>query len=128
MRHEPLSPIKKLMCKNNGFQNLLILLIVVLSNTLFLFQRHNCTVNRRYNDFVAFHDMLLLRFPYRLIPTLPPKKLMGGRFLRFHHSLLWLSSLLNEIRVVIKFFECLFWSRRSKWRITRIISHKIYGV
>ncbi|XP_068674297.1 sorting nexin-8-like [Montipora foliosa] len=41
-------------------------------------RRHNCTVNRRYNDFVAFHDLLLLRFPYRLIPTLPPKKLMGG--------------------------------------------------
>ena len=44
------------------------------------FQKHNCTVNRRYNDFVAFHDMLLARFPYRLIPTLPPKKLMGGMF------------------------------------------------
>ncbi|KAL9956859.1 hypothetical protein ACROYT_G038406 [Oculina patagonica] len=41
-------------------------------------RRHNCTVNRRYNDFVAFHDMLLLRFPYRLIPALPPKKLMGA--------------------------------------------------
>ncbi|RMX44458.1 hypothetical protein pdam_00010065 [Pocillopora damicornis] len=40
--------------------------------------KHNCTVNRRYNDFVAFHDMLLARFPYRLIPTLPPKKLMGA--------------------------------------------------
>ena len=46
--------------------------------TFVLFQKHNCTVNRRYNDFVAFHDLLLLRFPYRLIPTLPPKKLMGG--------------------------------------------------
>lgn len=41
-------------------------------------KKHNCTVNRRYNDFVAFHDMLLARFPYRLIPTLPPKKLMGA--------------------------------------------------
>ena len=47
--------------------------------TFVLFQKHNCTVNRRYNDFVAFHDLLLLRFPYRLIPTLPPKKLMGGK-------------------------------------------------
>ena len=50
-----------------------------------LFQRHNCTVNRRYNDFVAFHDMLLSRFPYRLIPTLPPKKLMGGMFRNQKH-------------------------------------------
>ncbi|KXJ27091.1 Sorting nexin-8 [Exaiptasia diaphana] len=41
-------------------------------------RRHNITVNRRYNDFVAFHDVLLQRFPYRLVPKLPPKKLMGA--------------------------------------------------
>ena len=46
-----------------------------------LFQRHklHCKIAVT-NDFVAFHDMLLSRFPYRLIPTLPPKKLMGGMF------------------------------------------------
>ena len=35
-------------------------------------------VLRRYNDFVAFQEVLLLRYPYRMIPRLPPKKLMGG--------------------------------------------------
>ena len=29
--------------------------------------------------------MLLSRFPYRLIPTLPPKKLMGGMFRNSKH-------------------------------------------
>ncbi|EDO31495.1 predicted protein [Nematostella vectensis] len=41
-------------------------------------QRHNLTVSRRYNDFVAFHDLLISRFPYRMVPKLPPKKLMGA--------------------------------------------------
>lgn len=36
-------------------------------------------VYRRYNDFVAFHDLLLARFPYRLIPKLPPKKMGGNK-------------------------------------------------
>lgn len=36
------------------------------------------TVLRRYNDFLAFQEMLMMRFPYRLIPRLPPKKMMGG--------------------------------------------------
>ncbi|XP_032226562.2 sorting nexin-8 [Nematostella vectensis] len=40
--------------------------------------RHNLTVSRRYNDFVAFHDLLISRFPYRMVPKLPPKKLMGA--------------------------------------------------
>ena len=43
------------------------------------FQRYKTTVLRRYNDFVAFYELLLLRFPYRMIPRLPPKKMMGGR-------------------------------------------------
>lgn len=35
-------------------------------------------VYRRYNDFVSLHELLLARFPYRLIPKLPPKKIVGG--------------------------------------------------
>lgn len=34
-------------------------------------------VHRRYNDFVAFYELLLCRFPYRIIPKLPPKKMVG---------------------------------------------------
>jgi hypothetical protein len=43
-----------------------------------VFQHNKSTVLRRYNDFVAFQEVLLLRFPYRMVPALPPKKLMGG--------------------------------------------------
>ncbi|XP_023221676.1 sorting nexin-8-like isoform X1 [Centruroides sculpturatus] len=41
-------------------------------------QRYKSVVQRRYNDFVALHELLLQRFPYRLIPQLPPKKVMGA--------------------------------------------------
>ena len=34
---------------------------------------------RRYNDFVVFHEMLLQKFPYRMVPALPPKRVLGGR-------------------------------------------------
>lgn len=41
-------------------------------------QRYKSTVLRRYNDFLALNDVLMARFPYRLIPRLPPKKMMGA--------------------------------------------------
>ncbi|CAF3528936.1 unnamed protein product [Rotaria sp. Silwood1] len=31
-------------------------------------------VSRRYNDFLALHELLMLTYPYRIIPSLPPKK------------------------------------------------------
>ncbi|XP_011300089.1 sorting nexin-8 isoform X2 [Fopius arisanus] len=37
----------------------------------------NSIVHRRYSDFVSLHELLLARFPYRLIPKLPPKKIVG---------------------------------------------------
>lgn len=41
-------------------------------------QRYKCVIERRYNDFVALHELLLQKFPYRMIPQLPPKKFMGA--------------------------------------------------
>ncbi|XP_012271940.1 sorting nexin-8 isoform X2 [Orussus abietinus] len=41
-------------------------------------KRFNSVVYRRYNDFVSLHELLLARFPYRLIPKLPPKKIVGA--------------------------------------------------
>ncbi|PSN58321.1 hypothetical protein C0J52_00167 [Blattella germanica] len=41
-------------------------------------KRFSSLVRRRYNDFVALHELLLGRFPYRLIPKLPPKKMVGA--------------------------------------------------
>ncbi|XP_059174908.1 sorting nexin-8-like [Physella acuta] len=42
-------------------------------------KRHKATVLRRYNDFVALHELLTTRFPYRIIPRLPPKKVGASR-------------------------------------------------
>ncbi|KAL1494219.1 hypothetical protein ABEB36_009848 [Hypothenemus hampei] len=36
----------------------------------------NSKVTRRYNDFVALQELLLNRFPYRLVPSLPPKRII----------------------------------------------------
>ncbi|CAF0967319.1 unnamed protein product [Adineta ricciae] len=36
--------------------------------------RQNNKVLRRYNDFVALHELLSLKYPHRIIPVLPPKK------------------------------------------------------
>lgn len=39
---------------------------------------HKSSVQRRYNDFIAFHEILLMRYPYRLVPRLPPKKIVAN--------------------------------------------------
>ncbi|XP_072048997.1 sorting nexin-8-like isoform X2 [Amphiura filiformis] len=39
---------------------------------------YKTTVMRRYNDFGALSDMLVSRFPYRMVPRLPPKKMIGA--------------------------------------------------
>jgi sorting nexin-8 len=38
-------------------------------------QNFKSQVRRRFKDFEAFHELLLARYPYRLVPRLPPKKL-----------------------------------------------------
>lgn len=59
---------------------------------LFLFQHHNYEVTssrrgskviRRYSDFVWLLDCLHKRYPFRVLPLLPPKRVAGG-----WHSLL----------------------------------------
>ncbi|XP_055984458.1 sorting nexin-8 isoform X2 [Sorex fumeus] len=41
-------------------------------------QRFKSSVYRRYNDFVVLHEMLLHKFPYRMVPALPPKRVLGA--------------------------------------------------
>ncbi|XP_045680660.1 sorting nexin-8 isoform X2 [Phyllostomus hastatus] len=41
-------------------------------------QRFRSCVYRRYNDFVVFHELLLQKFPYRMVPALPPKRMLGA--------------------------------------------------
>jgi hypothetical protein len=44
-------------------------------------------VTRRYSEFVYLWDVLLRRYPFRLFPALPPKRIGGefSRFYLFHH-------------------------------------------
>lgn len=45
-------------------------------HVLYLIKTPLCAgVKRRYSDFVSLHDYLLSRYPFRLIPPLPPKRL-----------------------------------------------------
>lgn len=39
------------------------------------------SVRRRYKDFEAFDEALLSKYPYRLIPRMPPKKLTRKYFI-----------------------------------------------
>lgn len=55
-------------------------------------KRFGTKVRRRYNDFVSLYDLLLGRFPYRLIPRLPPKKMNIGSdapFIEERRQWLW---------------------------------------
>ncbi|XP_023349115.1 sorting nexin-8 [Eurytemora carolleeae] len=40
-------------------------------------ERFRSEVNRRYSDFQSLYELLLQRFPYRIVPKLPPAKLMA---------------------------------------------------
>lgn len=41
-------------------------------------EKFRSEVVRRYSDFQTLQDLLLARFPYRLVPRLPPAKLMAN--------------------------------------------------
>uniref|UniRef100_A0A665VGD6 PX domain-containing protein n=1 Tax=Echeneis naucrates TaxID=173247 RepID=A0A665VGD6_ECHNA len=41
-------------------------------------QRYKVSVYRRYSDFDVFHEVLLQRFSYRVVPALPPKRMLKG--------------------------------------------------
>jgi len=48
--------------------------LLLMTERFILSQRWRTVVLRRYSDFLALQDVLLLRYPYRAIPRLPPKK------------------------------------------------------
>ncbi|XP_017558698.1 sorting nexin-8a [Pygocentrus nattereri] len=41
-------------------------------------QRFKISVYRRYSDFDIFHELLLQRYAYRMVPALPPKRVLKG--------------------------------------------------
>jgi hypothetical protein len=38
------------------------------------------TVIRRYNDFLALHEILAKKYLFRMVPDMPPKRKLGGKF------------------------------------------------
>ncbi|KAI3359157.1 hypothetical protein L3Q82_002690 [Scortum barcoo] len=57
------------------------------------YQRYKISVYRRYSDFDVFHEVLLQRYAYRVVPALPPKRMLKGDF-----GLLWyLSTVLTSV-------------------------------
>uniref|UniRef100_T1JGV2 PX domain-containing protein n=1 Tax=Strigamia maritima TaxID=126957 RepID=T1JGV2_STRMM len=88
-------------------------------------QRQKTQVRRRYNDFVALHDLLLLRFPYRSIPRLPPKRMMGAdaefieerrRCLKRYLTLICRHPIISEDRIVSFFLSFVGQDAQSKMR------------
>nr|CAD7459956.1 unnamed protein product [Timema tahoe] len=59
-------------------------------------KRFGALVRRRYNDFVALHELLLGRFPYRLIPKLPPKRVVGVVDIKLEVELQYLAPLASR--------------------------------
>ncbi|KAJ8389663.1 hypothetical protein AAFF_G00115390 [Aldrovandia affinis] len=41
-------------------------------------QRLKISVYRRYSDFDVFHEVMVQRFAYRMVPALPPKRILKG--------------------------------------------------
>uniref|UniRef100_A0A8C6KAJ1 Sorting nexin 8a n=1 Tax=Nothobranchius furzeri TaxID=105023 RepID=A0A8C6KAJ1_NOTFU len=44
-------------------------------------QRYKISVYRRYSDFDILHEVLLQRFAYRVVPALPPKRMLKREFI-----------------------------------------------
>ena len=51
---------------------------------LIIIQTHKSSVRRRYKDFEAYYDLLVAKYPYRLVPRLPPKKLNNRKEMNYN--------------------------------------------
>lgn len=50
---------------------------MIMKHTEYLIRstNYNSSSQRRYTDFEVFYDLLVMRYPYRMVPRLPPKKI-----------------------------------------------------
>lgn len=71
---------------NRGVEETVTIILLPEKEGLFMFQHHNYEVKsarrassvvRRYSDFVWLLDCLHRRYPFRLLPLLPPKRVAG---------------------------------------------------
>lgn len=60
------------------------------------------SVRRRYSDFYWFWETLLKRYPFRVIPNLPPKKISGSKSVWKSLALVYLYRLIIEDKVFLE--------------------------
>lgn len=60
------------------------------------------SVRRRYSDFYWFWETLLKRYPFRVVPNLPPKKISGSKLSVLLHKLVILTRLFLEDKVFLE--------------------------
>ncbi|KAF4119806.1 sorting nexin-8 [Geosmithia morbida] len=82
-RRNPLAPLPNPVLRGNGVSENILVTLMPDKEGLFMFQHHNYEVTsqrrgskvvRRYSDFVWLLDCLHKRYPFRIIPLLPPKR------------------------------------------------------
>ena len=55
---------------------------LLLTHKVYFVKSENGVVERRFRDFVYLQDVLVKRYPFRLLPSLPPKRLsVAGKYL-----------------------------------------------
>lgn len=73
----------------SGVEESIIVTLLPEKEGMFMFQHHNYEVGsarrgskviRRYSDFVWLLDCLHKRYPYRILPLLPPKRVAGKKY------------------------------------------------
>ncbi|KAA8585310.1 hypothetical protein FQN60_004004, partial [Etheostoma spectabile] len=68
-----------------------------------LIHRYKISVYRRYSDFDVFHEVLLQRFAYRVVPALPPKRMLkGGMLLCLNSDIYTITDVQTKLRDAYK--------------------------
>ncbi|KAG0330184.1 Sorting nexin mvp1 [Podila humilis] len=60
-------------------------------------KNHNCKVTRRYSDFVYLQSILEKRYPFRMLPLLPPKRLGAADEIFLGRRLRGLTRFMNAV-------------------------------
>lgn len=89
---------------------------------LFISQRYKVSVYRRYSDFDVFHEVLLQRFAYRVVPAMPPKRMLkGGELLRHLNISHCMSLFLHSPHLTVIISEDLCLTEKSVVNIQELV-------
>lgn len=88
---------------------------------LFISQRYKVSVYRRYSDFDVFHEVLLQRFAYRVVPAMPPKRMLKGGELLRHLNISHCMSLFLHYSLTVIISEDLCLTEKSVVNIQELV-------